>query len=149
MQDVSRRRVGLRAVLVSPESLLSRTSSRKRIFPQNQFSLFIRGPGGFDSRREKKGQKSRDTATLTFRHLIYFLFSNNWTKTCYWIIQDTGVNYCMSKTSNIFLHKTSIKKTKQREQKIMINIIPSKYHPRQQWRQFALILGLAKSRMFL
>ena len=125
MQDVSRRRVGLRAVLVSPESLLSRTSSRKRIFPQNQFSLFLRGPGGFDSRREKKAQKSRDTATLTFRHLIYLLFSNNWTKTCYWIIQDTGVNYCMSKTS-----------------KIMINIIPCKYHPRKQWRQLALILGL-------
>ena len=36
--------------------------SRKRIFQQNHFCLFIRGPGGLDS-RGKNANKSRDTAT--------------------------------------------------------------------------------------
>ena len=53
----------LRAVLAwveCAESLISRISSRKRIFKQHHFSLFIRGPDGFDS-WNKKWQTSRDT----------------------------------------------------------------------------------------
>ena len=41
--------VQLRAVLDCAESLIWRISSRKRIFKQNHYRLFIRGPDGFDS----------------------------------------------------------------------------------------------------
>ena len=54
----------LRAVLVCAESNFSRISPQKRTFKQNHFSLFIRGPDGFDSWNKKKCQKSRDTAPL-------------------------------------------------------------------------------------
>ena len=54
----------LRAVLVRAESLISRISRRIRIFQQNDFSLYIKGPSGFESWR-KKFQKYIDTATLS------------------------------------------------------------------------------------
>ena len=43
----------------------NRISSRKRIFQQNHFSLFIRGPGGLDS-KNKKIPKNLVTAILSW-----------------------------------------------------------------------------------
>ena len=57
------RSLPLRSVSSARSYLISRIFLRKRIFQQNHFSLFIRGPGGFDSR--KNANKSRDTAALT------------------------------------------------------------------------------------
>ena len=54
-RSVSQHGGRLHAVLVSAESLISRISPQKRIFQHNHFSLFIWGPGEFDS--WKKMQK--------------------------------------------------------------------------------------------
>ena len=47
------RSVCQRGVRLCAESLISRISPRKRIFQQNQFSLFIRGSGGMEKWRKK------------------------------------------------------------------------------------------------
>ena len=54
-RSISQREVRLRSVLVR-----SRIPPRKRIFQQNHFSLFIRGPGGFDS----GGENAKNLVTL-------------------------------------------------------------------------------------
>ena len=51
------------SVLACAESNFSRISPGKRTFKQNHFSLFFRGPDGFDS-WNKKDNKSCDTAPL-------------------------------------------------------------------------------------
>ena len=51
--DRKARKIRLRAVLVSSESLISRLYPRKQIFQQNYFSLLIRCPDGFDSWNKK------------------------------------------------------------------------------------------------
>ena len=48
-RSVSLRRVRLRTVLACAELNFSRISPRKQTFKRNHFSLFIRGPDGFDS----------------------------------------------------------------------------------------------------
>ena len=87
-RSITLRRVRLGAVSHSAESSFSRISSRKRIFQQNHFRLFIRKPNGFDSWKKNYEKISWHclfkiaSFVLTLPHLAYLqLFANS--QRCY------------------------------------------------------------------